>query len=102
MLNLLISRVLAAPDPEKAPEPPSPINFENIEDLAWTFVNYFLAIAGLVAVVFIILGGFQYIISQGNEETSKKAQKTLTYAVIGLVVVLAAYAIKTTVIDIIK
>mgnify|MGYP000939973488 CR=1 FL=1 len=98
MLNL-ISPVLAA---ESVPEPESPIQFNNIEDLGWTFVNYFLTVAGLVAVVFIIIGGFQYIMSQGNEETSKKAQKTLTFAVIGLVIVLAAYAIKTTVIDIIK
>ncbi len=95
MFNLLISSAFAADENDI----PTPLPFDNIESLIWTIVNYLLYIAGIVAVVFIILGGYQYMSSQGNEEASKKAQKTITYAVIGLVIVLAAYAIKTTIVQ---
>ena len=83
------------------PEVPNPIpDFANIQDLIWTVVNWALGFAGLVSVVFLILGGFTYITAAGNEEQAKKATKTLTYAVIGLVLILAAYAIKTTIIQV--
>lgn len=52
-----------------------------------------LSIAGIVAVIFIILGGFRYVSSAGNEETAEKAKKTLMYAIIGLVVVIMSFAI---------
>ena len=69
----------------------------NVESLAFTIINYILGAAGLVAVVYLIIGGFNYITSGGNEETTKKAVRTLLNAVIGLVVIFAAYAIVVTV-----
>ncbi len=69
----------------------------NVENLAFTIINYILGAAGLVAVVYLIIGGFNYITSGGNEETTKKAVRTLLNAVIGLVVIFAAYAIVVTV-----
>lgn len=69
----------------------------NVESFAFRIINYVLAAAGLVAVVYLIIGGFNYITSGGNEETTKKAVRTLLNAVIGLVVIFAAYAIVVTV-----
>lgn len=60
-----------------------------IQNIAKTLVG----IAGAVAVVFIVIGGFFYITSSGHPEKLDKAKKTLLYSGIGLVVVLAAYAI---------
>ena len=51
------------------------------------------AFAGAIAVVFIIIGGYQYIASGGNEETAEKGKKTLVNAIIGIVVIVLAYAI---------
>lgn len=48
---------------------------------------------GIVAVGFIIYGGFIYMISAGDSGKVKKAKDTLLYAVIGVVVVIVAYAI---------
>ena len=53
-------------------------------------------VLGLLAIIFLaltILAGFRWMTAAGNEETVKKAQATITGAVIGLVIVLAAYAI---------
>ena len=69
----------------------------NIESLAFRIINYILGAAGLVAVIYLILGGFSYITASGNEEQTKKATKTLFNAVIGLVIIFAAYAIVVTV-----
>jgi len=50
-------------------------------------------IAGIAAVIIIILGGFTYITSAGNAESAKKARQRILGAVIGLVVVFLAWSI---------
>lgn len=52
-----------------------------------------LAVAGLVAVVFILIGAFQYITSSGNPDRAKAALSTITNAIIGLVIAILASAI---------
>lgn len=49
--------------------------------------------AGALAVVFIIVGGFQYVTSAGNPDKAKKAWQTMLYAFIGLIVAISAFAI---------
>lgn len=59
-------------------------------------VNVVLAILGFVGLLFgvmVIYSGLQIITSGGNEEKIKDAKKRLYYAVIGLLVIIAAYAI---------
>ena len=56
-------------------------------------VNILLYFGGIIAVVFIIIGGYQYITSTGSEEAAGKGRKTLTYAIIGLLVIIFSYAI---------
>ena len=50
--------------------------------------------AGLVAVVFIIKGGVEYMISRGDPGRVQKATRSLVYAVVGLVIVILAAVIK--------
>lgn len=52
-----------------------------------------LRIGGIAAVGFIIFGGFQYLISQGEPDRTKGAKSTILNAVIGLVITLSASAI---------
>ncbi|MGH7158302.1 MAG: pilin [Candidatus Saccharimonadales bacterium] len=49
-----------------------------------------LRLAGLVAIAFVIYGGFQFITSQGEPEASKQARQTIINAIIGLVIALFA------------
>jgi len=54
------------------------------------------AALGLLAVIFLALmvfAGFQWMTASGNETQVKKAQDTIKTSVIGLIIVLAAYAI---------
>jgi hypothetical protein len=52
-----------------------------------------LVIAAVVAVIYLIVGGYQYITSSGNAETVGTAKHTVLYAIIGLVVIFAAFVI---------
>ncbi len=51
------------------------------------------AMAGLVAVVFIIKGGVEYMISRGDPGRVQKATRSLVYAVVGLIIVILASVI---------
>ncbi len=46
--------------------------------------------AGTVAAIFIVIGAFQYLTAYGSEEKSEAGKKTLTWAIIGLVVIILA------------
>lgn len=52
-----------------------------------------LFIGGIVAVVFILYGGFQYLIGQGEPERTKNARSTIINALIGLVITISASAV---------
>ncbi len=53
-------------------------------------IDDLLRIGGLVAVGFIIYGAIQYVTSQGSPDQTGQAQKTIMYAVIGLVISIIA------------
>ncbi len=48
---------------------------------------------GALAVIFIIIGGIQYITSAGNPSGQERSKKTITYAIGGLVLALSTTAI---------
>jgi hypothetical protein len=62
-------------------------------------VRFLLAFLALVAVVVIVYGGFLWMTSAGNPARLEKAKKTVIGAIIGLIIVIAAFAIVTWVID---
>ncbi len=55
--------------------------------------NTIIFLVGAVAVIVLIIGGFRYIISQGDAAQVKAAKDTILYAVIGVIVAILAYAI---------
>jgi type IV secretory pathway VirB2 component (pilin) len=63
------------------------------ENFIRNIIKTLVGIAGIIAVVFMVIAGFHYITSSGHPEKLDKAKSTLLYSGIGLVVVLAAYAI---------
>lgn len=51
-----------------------------------------LAIAGVICLVLLILGGFSFIVSAGGDAKAKeKGKNTITSALTGLVLIIAAY-----------
>lgn len=64
-----------------------------IPALISAFIKFALIIAALIAFAFLIFGGVKWIMSGGDKEQTAKAQGTITAALIGLVIVFAAWAI---------
>ena len=53
----------------------------------------FLTIVGILAVLMIVLGGFRYVTSRGDDEQSESGKKTMQWAILGLVTTLLAYVL---------
>lgn len=58
-------------------------------------INFFLGILGLVAVAFLIYAGVLMVTAGGNDEQVGKARKIITYAVVGIVIILLSWTIVT-------
>lgn len=56
-------------------------------------INWTINLAIGLAVIFVIVGGYMYLTAYGDEEKRTRGTRTLTYAVIGLVIALTAYGI---------
>ena len=62
-------------------------------DVVGNVLNTVYFWVGILAVIFIIIGGINYTTSQGDPGKVAKAKSTLLYAIIGLVIALLAFAI---------
>jgi hypothetical protein len=56
-------------------------------------INFFLIVALLVAFFWLVLGGIRWITSGGDKNNVQVAREQVTQAIIGLVIVLAAWLI---------
>lgn len=56
-------------------------------------INIILWIVGLLAVLFVVIGGVRYITAHGNEEQAEDAKKTITQAVVGIIIVVLSFVI---------
>lgn len=63
-----------------------PIVFKNI-------VNWALIFSAVVAIAFIMFAGIKFLRSGGQEKLVEDARNTLTYSIIGLVVILLSFLI---------
>jgi hypothetical protein len=58
-----------------------------------SIINIAVGFLGLILFVYILWGGFLYLTSGGDPEKTKKGKNKILYAVIGLLIVMSAYAI---------
>ncbi|MBQ3464622.1 hypothetical protein IJH15_00130 [Candidatus Saccharibacteria bacterium] len=56
-------------------------------------INWFIAIAGLASVIFLVYGGVQYMTSSGDTGKTQKAKQMILYALIGLGIVALSFSI---------
>ncbi len=56
-------------------------------------ISFALMASGIVAVFFIIFAGIKLVTSSGDQKKVESARKTLTWAIIGLIIILMAFFI---------
>ncbi len=64
-------------------------------------VDVILYAAGGVAVLMLIIGGIMFIASTGNQDRKDKAVKIVKFAIMGLFIIILAFALVSNVIDLI-
>ena len=66
---------------------------KSLPEIVQSIISVILYIIGIVAVIMIIFGGFQYITSSGDAAKVTKAKNTILYGIVGLVIAILAFAI---------
>ena len=78
---------------QKIDAPSNNIPTMNGDDLLKNALNLTYFLAGVIAVIVIIVAGLMYATSSGDSGRVAKAKNLLTYAIVGLVVVMSAFVI---------
>lgn len=81
--------------PVFADEEPPRLEGSDIEGFYTRIIDIAFPLAAFVALIFVIQGGYMWIISAGDPSRVKQAQGTLTWAFIGLIMVMLTRAILT-------
>lgn len=103
---LFVNKVLADHEPGHvstdsggSTDPPAtvtlnnPLRFGSLEEILDAIAGFLFRISIPLVVIFIIIGAFQLLTARGNPENISKGRKTITWAVIGFVVILLAASI---------
>jgi hypothetical protein len=61
--------------------------------LLGNIISILLFASGVLALVMILVGAFQYVTSAGNPQNVAQAKRTLTFAIVGLAIVILALVI---------
>jgi len=64
-----------------------------LEAVIKIFLNIAVRLAGIAAFIMLIVGGFQFLTAGGDLKKTQAASNTITYAILGLVAVIAAWFI---------
>jgi len=66
---------------------------ENLATTIGKFINIALSLLGLIFLVLMVYAGFLWMTARGEEAPVEKARKIIINSIIGLVIVICAYAI---------
>ncbi len=72
---------------------PNPLGTNSFAELFVRIINWIVGIATTLAVLMVVVGGIQYMISGGNEDKIKSARKTIQWSLIGLMIVLGSWGL---------
>ncbi len=72
---------------------------KDITSIISIIINLALSFLGVIFLGLMIYGGYYWMTARGEEEKVTKAKDTITRAIVGLVIVVAAYAISVFVVN---
>lgn len=91
--------------PSSTSNPPSSGDFSSWIDVAtpnfssgttvgaivYTLIPYILGLAGFAVLIYVVLGGYQIMISQGDPKQLAAGREKITYAIVGFIIMFSAY-----------
>ena len=75
------------------PVPTSATPFPNLGELIRNVLSLIFFAAGLLAFLYLLIGGLQWITSGGDQKAAAAARDRITAALVGLIIIVAAFAI---------
>lgn len=66
---------------------------QDLIDTITSLINVALSLLGIVAVIIVLIGGFKWMTAGGNDDKVTEGRKYITSGVIGLAIILSAWAI---------
>jgi len=78
-------------DPIPYPTGLDPNKFKDLGSITSALLPLIYTVAGLLLLAFLIMGGFQYLTSDGDPKATQSAQAKLTSAVVGFIIVFVSY-----------
>lgn len=64
-----------------------------VEDIITAVIGFLTMIGGILFVIWFMIGAYNWITAEGKPEKLEKARNHITQAIIGLVILVAAYSI---------
>lgn len=86
-IGLPLIGVQAQPPPT---EISNPLSANTFTELFLRIADWIAGVAATMAVLMVVVGGYQYMVSGGNEEKTASARRTIQWALIGLIVIVAS------------
>lgn len=71
----------------------TPARLSDLNAVFGYVLDVLLTLAGIALLIMIVIGGFQYLTAGDNPKNAEKATHTLTQAVTGLIIIIAAWFI---------
>lgn len=65
----------------------------NVESVVASIILTFLGLLGIIFVILIVIAGFNWMTANGDDTKIAKAKKIISRAIIGLIIIVSAYAI---------
>ncbi len=85
--------VLATPLVANAAAISSQTNFGDLQGVVAALFRALIIFIPAIAALYLVISGYRYIVAQGNPELVEKAKKSLTYAIIGLIVAFSSVVV---------
>lgn len=98
-LLLLPVKVLAQGGNASSTPPPAAVPLENplgaadVSSFTANVIQGVLGIVGVLALLYFVLGGLQWLTSQGNQDKVKRGRETLIWATFGLAMIFFSYIV---------
>ncbi len=99
MLNMLLNSVVLAAASSVGDVPISKValgfSIPGFDQVLTFLIRMFFVVAGLVALLYLLLGALEWITSGGNKENVDKARQKIQAALVGLILIFAVLAVVT-------